>query len=132
MTRTRTRPSPAPTTVGALRDHLAAAMAAAMRRPEPEAVALTADRTKAMAVALAGMADDEEVRPAALELSTRQAGVVLGFHPEHVRRLVRGGRLRARRVGGDYRIRLDDLWPWLEARYREPGRRRLPRGTRSG
>jgi excisionase family DNA binding protein len=129
---TRTRPSPAPTTVGALRDHLAAAMAAAMRRPEPEAVALTADRTKAMAVALAGMADDEEVRPAALELSTRQAGVVLGFHPEHVRRLVRGGRLRARRVGGDYRIRLDDLWPWLEARYREPGRRRLPRGTRSG
>jgi hypothetical protein len=28
-------------------------------------------------------------------------------------------------VGGDYRIGLDDLWPLLEARYREPGRRRL-------
>jgi excisionase family DNA binding protein len=111
--------------VGILRARLGAALEAAMRNREADAIALTADRTKAMAVALAGMAEDLEVDPAALELSTRATATVLGFHPEHVRRLIRAGRLRARRVGGDFRILLDDLWPLLEARHREPGRRRL-------
>jgi excisionase family DNA binding protein len=120
-------PEPSSTTAGVLRDHLAAALARAMRRPEPDAVALTADRTKALAVALAGVPDDATVEISALELGTRQAGVVLGFHPEHVRRLIRSGRLRARRVAGDYRIRVDDLWPLIEVRYRQPGRRRLAR-----
>jgi excisionase family DNA binding protein len=112
-------------TAGTLRDHLAAALAAAMRRHEPDAIALTADRTKAMSVAMAGLPDAAEVDLSALELGTRQAATVLGFHPEHVRRLIRGGRLRARRVGGDYRVSLDDLWPLVEVRYRQPGRRRL-------
>jgi excisionase family DNA binding protein len=118
-------PAGGATTAGVLRDHLAAALRAAMRRPEVEAVALTADRTKAMAVAMAGLADDAPVQVAELEMATRQAAAVLGYHPEHVRRLIRGGRLRARRVGGDYRVAVDDLWPLLEVRYREPGRRRL-------
>jgi excisionase family DNA binding protein len=110
-----------------LRDRLAAALGSAMRRPEPEAIGLTADRAKAMAVAIAGLPDAVEVEPASLEVGTAQAGIILGFHPEHVRRLIRARRLRARRVGGDYRITLDDLWPWLEVRYREPGRRRVRR-----
>jgi len=122
---TRNRSATSPATAGALREHLAAAMAAGMRRSEPEVVALTADRTKAMAVALVGVPDDQEVRPALLEVTTRQAGLILGYHPEHVRRLIRRGALRARRSGGDYRILLDELWPHLEARYREPGRRRV-------
>jgi excisionase family DNA binding protein len=111
--------------VGLLRERLTAALETSMRNREAEAIALTADRTKAMAVALAGMPDDAEIEVDALEVSTRAAATVLGFHPEHVRRLIRTGRLRARRVGGDYRMMLDDLWPLLEARYREPGRRRL-------
>jgi excisionase family DNA binding protein len=98
-----------------------------MRRSELEAVAVTADRTKAMAVALAGLPDDAAVNIADLELTVSRAATVLGFHPEHVRRLIRGGRLRARRVGGDYRIRLNDLWPLIEVRYRQPGRRRAQR-----
>ena len=114
-------------TAGVLRDHLAAALARAMRRPEPVAVAVTADRTKAMAVALAGLPDDAAVDLATLDLPVARAATVLGFHPEHVRRLIRGGRLRARRVAGDYRIRLDDLWPLIEVRYRQPGRRRIRR-----
>lgn len=112
--------------VGLLRERLSAALATAMRNREADAIALTADRTKAMAVALAGLADDADVEVATLAVSTRSAGTVLGFHPEHVRRLIRTGRLRAARVGGgDYRVLVDDLWPLLEARYREPGRRRL-------
>ena len=130
MSERRDPPTPEPrgtTTAGVLRDHLAAALARAMRRPDDAAVAITADRTKAMAVALAGLPDEAAVDLRGLELGTRQAGIVLGFHPEHVRRLIRGGRLRARRVAGDYRIRLDDLWPLVEVRYRQPGRRRLRR-----
>jgi excisionase family DNA binding protein len=117
--------------VGDLRERLAAAMASAMRRPEPEAVALTADRAKAMAVAMAGMDASAEVDPEALVVGTHQVAIILGFHPEHVRRLIRTGRLRAALVGGDYRILLSDLWPLLEVRYRQPGRRRLP-GRRPG
>jgi hypothetical protein len=112
--------------VGDLRERLAAAMASAMRRAEPEAVALTADRAKAMAVAMAGMDAAAEVDPEALVVGTRQSAIILGFHPEHVRRLIRTGRLRATLVGGDYRVVLSDLWPLLEVRYRQPGRRRLP------
>ncbi len=111
---------------GTLRRRLAAAMEAAMRTRGVEAIALTADRVKATASAIAGLPDDADVVPASLELPTRDAASVLGFHPEHVRRLVRGGRLPARRVGGDYRVRVDDLWPLLEARHRPPGRRRRP------
>ena len=117
--------------VGDLRERLAAAMASAMRRQEPEAVALTADRAKAMAVAMAGMDASAEVDPEALVVGTRQVAIILGFHPEHVRRLIRTGRLRATLVGGDYRVLLNDLWPLLEVRYRQPGRRRLP-GRRPG
>lgn len=117
--------------VADLREHLAAALAGALRRAEPEAVALTADRVKAMAVVLAGMDPAAEVDPEALEATTAQAAVILGFHPEHVRRLIRGGRLPARRVGGDYRIAVAELWPLLSARYRAPGRRRPPNRRRS-
>jgi excisionase family DNA binding protein len=111
--------------VGLLRERITAGLETAMQNREAEAIALTADRTKAMAVALAGMPDEAEIEVDALEVSTRAAATILGFHPEHVRRLIRTGRLRARRVGGDYRMMLDDLWPLLETRYREPGRRRL-------
>lgn len=111
--------------VGVLRERLSVALATAMRTREADAVALTADRTKAMATALAGLPDEAEVDVDGLELSTRTAATVLGFHPEHVRRLIRTGRLRARRTGGDYRVLVDDLWPLLEARHREPGRRRV-------
>ena len=111
--------------VGLLRERLTAALEAAMRNREADAIALTADRTKAMAVAMAGMPDEAEIEVDALELPTRAAATVLGFHPEHVRRLIRIGRLRARRVGGDYRLMVDDLWPLLEARHREPGLRRV-------
>ena len=113
--------------VGHLRERLVAALAAAIRNRGAEAIALTSERTKAMAVALAGLTDDADVEIEALDLSTRDAATVLGFHPEHVRRLVRTGRLKARREGGDYRISVNDLWPMLEARHREPGRRRIRR-----
>jgi len=112
---------------GTLRQRLTAALLTAMRNREADAIALTADRAKATAVALAGVADDAEIELAALDMPTRAAASVLGYHPEHVRRLIRSGRLRARRVGGDYRVTVDDLWPLIEARHGKPGKRRAPR-----
>jgi excisionase family DNA binding protein len=109
---------------GTLRRRLIAALGAAMRTREADAIALVADRAKATAVALAGLAEDAEIDLAALDMPTRAAASALGYHPEHVRRLIRTGRLRARRVGGDYRVRVDDLWPLIEARNGAPGRRR--------
>jgi excisionase family DNA binding protein len=111
--------------VGLLRQRLGAALETAMRTRDGAALALTADRAKAMGVALAGLPDEAEVDLDALDLSTRGAATVLGFHPEHVRRLIRSGRLRAQRTRGDYRVLVDDVWPLLEARYRAPGGRRV-------
>jgi len=113
--------------VGLLRERLTEALATAMRTLGADGVAITADRAKAIGAAVAGHADESDVDVDRLELSTRGAATVLGFHPEHVRRLIRSRRLPARRTGGDYRILVDDLWPFLEARHREPGRRRPER-----
>ena len=113
--------------VDALRRRAGAELAAAIRAGDVNAVALRADRLKAVAVALAGMAGADEVDPDGLAVSTASAAAILGFHPEHVRRLIRAGRLSARRDGGDYRIGLAELWPILEARNRPPGRRRVER-----
>jgi excisionase family DNA binding protein len=115
--------------VGELRARMSSAMDVAMRTREAGAIGLAADRAKAVGVALAGMADDADVTPDQLSVSTRDAASVLGFHPEHVRRLVRAGSLPAERIGGDYRIRIDDLWPLLQARHRPPGQRRRPAGA---
>jgi excisionase family DNA binding protein len=112
---------------GTLRRSMAAALRAAMRTREADAIALVADRAKATGVALAGVPEDAEVDLATLEMPTRAVASVLGYHPEHVRRLIRTGRLRARRVGGDYRVLVDDLWPLIESRHATPGRRRVPR-----
>lgn len=112
----------------ALRRRAYAELASAVRSGDVTAVALRADRLKAISVALAGMARADEVDPEGLVVSTASAAAILGFHPEHVRRLIRSARLRGRREGGDYRIGLAELWPIIEARNRSPGRRRVEPG----
>ena len=57
--------------VGVLRSRVGAALAAAMRTREADAIALTADRAKAVGVALAGLPEDAEVAPMELAVSTR-------------------------------------------------------------
>jgi excisionase family DNA binding protein len=113
---------------GALRRRLQANLGAAMRAGDVGAIAMTGDRLKAIAIALAGVPDSAEVDADELAVPTASAAAILGFHPEHVRRLIRSRRLAAARAGRDYRIGLADLWPILEARHRPPGRRRPEAG----
>ena len=113
-----------PLTARALRERVAAALADAMRGTDREGSALHADRAKLVGVALAGCPDDAEVAEVELTVTTRSAASVLGFHPEHVRRLIRTGRLAAVRSGGDYVVRVDDVWGLIEAKHRLPGQRR--------
>jgi excisionase family DNA binding protein len=111
-----------PLTARAARARLGADLAAALRNGDSVAIVRAADRAKAMGVALAGLAGDVDVRPAELTLSTRSVATVLGYHPEHVRRLIRAGRLRATRASGDYRVTVDDLWALIDVRHHAPGR----------
>lgn len=64
---------------GILRGRLTAALETAMRNCEADAIALTADRTKAMPVALARVADAAEIEIAQLDLPTRAAATILCF-----------------------------------------------------
>ena len=114
--------------VEALRRRLGRDLAAAVRSGDPGRVALAADRDKAIAIATMGREGDEEVDVDALVVGTGSVATILGFHPEHVRRLIRSGRLTARRAGGDYRLELRELWPFIEARHQAPGRRRRGEG----
>jgi len=45
-------------------------------------------------------------------LDATEAGALVGFDPEHVRRLVRAGRIPALKIGQDVRIRRADLLAW--------------------
>jgi excisionase family DNA binding protein len=112
---------------GALRDRVLGDLAAALRSGDAERIATAADRAKAVGVALAGLADDAGVRPGELWLPTRSVATVLGYHPEHVRRLIRSGRLAAERASGDYRVRIDDLTALVDARRRSPRSRAATR-----
>jgi hypothetical protein len=110
--------------VDALRRRMGTELAAAARSGDVGHAALTADRLKAVAIATMGRSGTDDVDVDSLELGTRGASAILGFHPEHLRRMIRSGRLLARREGGDYRVELRQLWPILDARHRAPGSRR--------
>ena len=77
-------------------------------------IAAMANLVKLMGIALAPLAPDAEVNPAALTLTVQQVAQALGFHPEHVRRLLRGGALAGERVGRDYQVTLPALIAWQD------------------
>ena len=80
-------------------------------------IAAMANLVKLMGIALAPLAPDAEVDPATLTLTVQQVAQALGFHPEHVRRLLRGGTLAGERVGRDYQVALPALIAWQDRQY---------------
>ena len=49
-------------------------------------------------------------------LEVNEAADFLGYHPEHVRRLVRQGKLPARRIGKSYVFDAGELEAWQDRR----------------
>ncbi len=77
-------------------------------------IAAVANLVKLMGIALAPLDANAEVDPATLTLTVQQVAQALGFHPEHVRRLLRSGALAGERAGRDYQVALPTLIAWLD------------------
>ncbi len=112
------------TRVETLRGELMRRMGAAMESGDAGRIVAMANLVKLMGVALAGLPAEAEVDPTTLTLTSGQVARALGFHPEHVRRLLRGGSLSGERVGRDYQVPLPALITWLDRQRNE--RKTLP------
>ncbi|HLW02493.1 MAG TPA: helix-turn-helix domain-containing protein [Ktedonobacterales bacterium] len=100
--------------VEALRAELLRRMGVALESGDAGRVVAMANLVKLMGVALAALPADAEVDPTTLMLTSGQVAQALGFHPEHVRRLLRGGSLAGERQGRDYQVPLPALIAWLD------------------
>ncbi len=110
--------------VEALRAELLRRMGAALESGDAGRMVAMANLVKLMGVAMASLPADAEVDPTTLTLTSGQVAQALGFHPEHVRRLLRGGSLAGERQGRDYQVPLPALITWLDRQRNE--RKTLP------
>jgi len=58
-------------------------------------------------------------------LTTEQAAEVSGYHPDHIRRLIRAGRLKARKFGPVWQVGRIDLLAYLRE-VKQSGKKRGP------
>jgi excisionase family DNA binding protein len=115
--------------VETLRAELLRRMGMALESGEAGKVVAMANLVKLMGVALSSLPGDAEVDPTTLTLTSGQVAQALGFHPEHVRRLLRGGSLAGERQGRDYQVPLPALVAWLDRQRND--RRTVPFGFSS-
>ena len=60
-------------------------------------------------------------------LTTEQAAELSGYHPNHIRRLVRSGEVEARKWGQAWQISRQSLLVYLEAANQSDDQRRGPK-----
>jgi excisionase family DNA binding protein len=101
--------------VATVRRRLAVRLQEALESGDVEALCRVTGYVRAVGVALAPCAGDDEVDLAHLTVDSEQAAHILGYHREHVRRLVRQEALAAEKVGNEYRIPLTAVIAALEA-----------------
>jgi len=102
--------------VDTVRRRLAARLQEALESGDVETVCRVSDYVRAVGAALAPCSGDDEVDLAGLMVDSRQAAHILGYHPEHVRRLLRQEALEAEKEGNAYRIPLTSVIAALEGR----------------
>ena len=56
-------------------------------------------------------------------LTTQEAAELAGYHPDHVRRLVRAGEIDARKWGHDWMVSKDSLFRYLKKMEEQGGKR---------
>jgi excisionase family DNA binding protein len=100
--------------VASVRQRLAARLQEALESGDAETVCRVTGYVRALGVALAPYSGDDEVDVARLSVDSQQAARILGYHREHVRRLVRQEALAAEREGNEYRIPLTSVIVALE------------------
>jgi excisionase family DNA binding protein len=92
--------------VATVRRRLAARLQEALESGDAETICRVTGYVRAVGIALAPYSGDEEVDLASLTVDSQQAAHILGYHREHVRRLVRQEALPAEKEGNEYRIPL--------------------------
>jgi excisionase family DNA binding protein len=60
-------------------------------------------------------------------ITSAEAAELSGYHPEHLRRLVREGRIKARKFGNVWQIDRKSLLAYLEAAEKSDDKRRGPK-----
>jgi excisionase family DNA binding protein len=101
--------------VATVRRRLAGRLQEALESGDVEAVCRVTGYVRAVGVALASYSDHDEVDLAHLTVDSRQVAHILGYHREHVRRLVRQEALPAEKEGNEYRIPLTSVIIALES-----------------
>ena len=100
--------------VATVRRRLAVRLQEALESGDVEALCRVTGYVRAVGVALAPYVGDDEVDLAHLTVDSQQAAHILGYHREHVRRLVRREALAAEKEGNEYRIPLTPVIAALE------------------
>lgn len=96
---------------------LAARLQEVLDSGDVETVYRVTDCMRAVDSALAAYNADDQVDFAALTKDSQQAAHIVGYRPEHVRRLLRRDTLEAEKKGNAYRIPLTSVIAALEGRF---------------
>ncbi len=91
---------------GEIRKRLEAERQAAVSSRDPLAIRFTLDRYEVLTSLLADYANDAPVDLDKITLKVSQAAKALGFTPNHVRQLIRQGKIQAFKVNNEWRIPL--------------------------
>jgi excisionase family DNA binding protein len=100
--------------VATVRRRLADRLQEALESGDVEALCRVTGYVRAVGVALVPYSGDDEVDLTHLTVNSEQAAQILGYHREHVRRLVRQEALAAEKQGNEYRIPLAPVIAALE------------------
>ena len=111
--------------VSTARRGLAARFRKALESGDLEEISRIADYVKAVGVALAGRKGEEDVDLASLTVSTEEAGHILGYHREHVRRLIRNALIKGEKERNQLRIPIWSIVAALEGRVPASARIRM-------
>jgi excisionase family DNA binding protein len=60
-------------------------------------------------------------------ITTREAAEISGYHPDHLRRLIRAGEVEARKFGNVWQVSKQSLMTYLEAANQSNDKRRGPK-----
>ena len=100
--------------VATVRRRLAVRLQEALESGDVEALCRVTGYVRAVGVALAPFSGDEDVDVSRLTVDSQQAAHILGYHREHVRRLLRREALESEKEGNGYRIPLTSVISALE------------------